>query len=66
MEDSRANENDTILKNESYDTFPNQVFMEKKPLIESMGKNRSLQTQSKPINSDEEKMKLKFQKLHVH
>jgi hypothetical protein len=25
-----------------------------------------LQTQSKPINSDEEKMKLKFQKLHVH
>jgi hypothetical protein len=40
--------------------------MGSKPLIESMEKNRSLQTQSKTINSDEEKMKLKFQKWHVH
>ncbi len=32
MEDSRANENETILENESYDIFPNQVFMEEEPL----------------------------------
>jgi hypothetical protein len=49
MEVFRAKENETILKNESYDIFPNQVFMERKPLIKSMEENRSLQTQSKII-----------------
>jgi hypothetical protein len=30
-EDSRANENETILENESCDVFSNQVSMEKEP-----------------------------------
>ncbi len=32
-------------KNDSCDFFPNQVFMEKEHLIETMGNNRSLETQ---------------------
>jgi hypothetical protein len=42
---SKANENETILKNDSCDFFLDQVFMEEEPLIETMEKNRSLKTQ---------------------
>ncbi len=42
---SKANENETILKNDSCDFFPDQVFMEEEPLIKTMEKNRSLETQ---------------------
>jgi hypothetical protein len=45
MEDQKQNENETILKNDSCDRFPNQVFLEEEPLIETMEKNRSLETQ---------------------
>jgi hypothetical protein len=42
---SKANENGTTQKNDSCDFFPNQVFMEEEPLIETMQKNWSLETQ---------------------
>jgi hypothetical protein len=42
MEDFRANENETILENEYYDIFPNQVSMEEESLTKTMEKNRSL------------------------
>ncbi len=61
MKDFKANENETILENEFQDIFPNQVSIKKKPLIETMEDNRSLQTQSRTINSDEERMKLNLQ-----
>jgi hypothetical protein len=40
METSRTNE--TIIGNEYCDIFPNQVFVEKVPLIETMEENRSM------------------------
>jgi hypothetical protein len=55
---SRANENETILENESCDVFSNQVLMEEEPLTKMMEKNRSLQIQSNIINKDEKMMKL--------
>lgn len=58
MQDFKANENETILENESCHVFSNQVSMEKKPLTKMMEQNRSLQTQSNIINKDEEMMKL--------
>ncbi len=47
MESSRTNE--TIIENEYCDIFPNQVSMKEVSLIETMKKNRSLQTQSSAI-----------------
>jgi hypothetical protein len=44
MENSKANENETILENESFDFFPNQVFMENESLIETIERNRTLWT----------------------
>ncbi len=41
MENSKANENETILKNESCDIFPNQVFTEEESLTETVGKEGS-------------------------
>jgi hypothetical protein len=40
MECSRTNE--TIIENEYYDIFPNQVSMEEVSFIEIMEKNKSL------------------------
>lgn len=57
-EDSRANENETILKKESCDVFSNQDSMQKKTLTKMMEQNKSLQTQFNIINKDEEMMKL--------
>jgi hypothetical protein len=42
MEDSRANENEIIVENESYDISPNQVSMEEEPLTKTIEKNRNL------------------------
>jgi hypothetical protein len=39
--------------------------MEEEPLIETMEKNRSLETQQNIIDHDEKRMKLNLQKLHV-
>jgi FtsZ-binding cell division protein ZapB len=63
MESSRTNE--TVIKNEYCDIFLNQIFMEEVSLIETMEENRSLQTQSSGIQSEEEKMKTNLQKLHL-
>jgi hypothetical protein len=41
MEDSKANENETILENETYDIFLNQVSTKEEPLTKTMEKNRS-------------------------
>jgi hypothetical protein len=43
MENFKANENETILKNESCDIFPSEVFMEEESLIKAMEENRILQ-----------------------
>jgi hypothetical protein len=42
MNDSRANENETILENETNDIFPNQVSMKEEPLTKTMEKTKSL------------------------
>jgi hypothetical protein len=47
MEDSRANENETILKNESCNTFSNQVFVELELPTKTIEEKKSLQAQSK-------------------
>jgi hypothetical protein len=63
MESSRINE--TIIKNEYCDIFPNQVSMEEVSLTKTMEENRSLQTYSGAIQSEEEKIKANLQKLHL-
>jgi hypothetical protein len=55
MECSKTNE--TIIENEYCDIFPNQVSMEKVPLTKTMEENKSLQTQSSAIQSEEQKIK---------
>jgi hypothetical protein len=44
MENSKANENETILENEFCDIFPNQVFMEEESLIKTTKKKKKLWT----------------------
>jgi len=51
MECSRTNEK--IIENEYCDIFPNQVSMEYVILTETMEENKSLQTQSNAIQSEE-------------
>ncbi len=63
MKSSRINE--TIIENEYCDIFPNQVSIEKVSLTETMEENRSLQTQSNAIQSEQEKIKANLQKLHL-
>jgi hypothetical protein len=64
MEFSRTNENEIIVENEICDIFPNQISMDKEPLIEIMQENINLQTYSNAIKNEEMKMQLNFQKLH--
>jgi hypothetical protein len=64
MEFSRTNENETIIENEFCDILPNQISMEKEPLIEILQENINLQTYSNVIENEEMKMKLNFQKLN--
>jgi len=64
MEFSRTNENETIIKNEFFENFPNQIYVEKEPLTKIMQENINLQTYSNVIENEEMKMKLNFQKLH--
>lgn len=47
MEDSRPNENETILKNESCNIFSNQVFMKEEFPTKTIEENKSLQAHSK-------------------
>ncbi len=65
MEQSRKNTNETIIENEYYDIFANQVPMEGVFMTETIEKNISFQTQSNAIQNEEEKMKINLQKLHV-
>jgi hypothetical protein len=55
MESSRINE--IVIENECFDIFPNQFFMEEISIIETTEENRSLQTQSSVIQSEENKIK---------
>jgi hypothetical protein len=64
MEFSRTNENETIIENEFCDILPNQISMEKEPLIEILQENINLQTYSNVIENEEMKMKSNFQKLN--
>jgi 3-isopropylmalate dehydratase small subunit len=65
MESLRTNTNETIIENEYCDIFPNQIFMEKIFLIETMEENNFFQTYSNVIQSEKENMKINLQKLHV-
>jgi hypothetical protein len=46
MENSTANENETILENESCNIFSNQVFMEEEPPTKTIEEIKSFQAQS--------------------
>jgi hypothetical protein len=48
--------NETIIENEYCNIFPNQVSMEKVSMTETMEENRSLQTHSSAIQSEEQKI----------
>jgi hypothetical protein len=45
MEDSRANENETILENESCNIFSNQVFVKEELPTKTIEENKSLKAQ---------------------
>lgn len=56
MENFKANGNKTILKNESCDIFPSEVFMEKESLIKKKWKKTGFcNSQYNTIDSNEKK-----------
>jgi len=57
MENFKANGNKTILKNESCDIFPSEVFMEKESLIKKKWKKTGFcNSQYNTIDSNEKKI----------